>query len=93
MTDPDKMKVFIAPPKFPGQEDVECWCVMHADSVGQDEGFEDFMAVVRDSTLGEVWIAAENLTRDAASIHAAELTLDFPERKYFVMPIRFGKLS
>jgi hypothetical protein len=63
------------------------------NGVGQDEDFGDFMAVVRDSSLGEVWIAAENLTRDDASIRAAELAGDFPERKYFVMPIKFGKLS
>jgi hypothetical protein len=93
MTDPSTLRVFVSPPKFPGQEDIECWSVMWADGVGQDEGFVDFMAVVRDSSLGEVWIAAENLTRDDARVYAAEMTQAYPERKYFVIPVRFGKVS
>jgi hypothetical protein len=85
--------VTICPPQFAGQEDIECWYVIHADGVGQDEGFSDFMEVVRNPALGQVWIEAENLTRDDAAVRAAELTQAFPERRYFVMPVRFGKVS
>jgi hypothetical protein len=75
MTDPSKLRVFICPPKFPGQEDIECWAVMWADGVGQHEKIDDFMAVVRNSDLGDIWIAAENLTRAAAAVRAAELMI------------------
>jgi hypothetical protein len=66
---------------------------MHADGVGQDEGLSDFIEVSKDPSLGEIWIAAENLNLADAKVRAAELAIEHPGRRYFILPVLLRKVS
>jgi predicted DNA-binding transcriptional regulator AlpA len=77
-------RVSVYPPEFNGQEQINYWAVVRADGVGRDEGFRELLAANR---AGEVWVAAENLTKAEAEARATELAADHPDRRYFVMPL------
>jgi hypothetical protein len=81
-------------PEFPGQEDIECWQVMHIDGVGQDEGLDDFdfMAAII-NPAATVWMDGKNLTYADAAALTAKLMEQYPERRYFVMPTVLRKPS
>jgi hypothetical protein len=80
------MRVFFLPPQFPGQEEMPCWSVWHADDVGQDESWDDFLAAVKDLEA-KVWNAGENLTLAEAAILVAELEEHYPEMSFAVLPV------
>jgi hypothetical protein len=82
--------VTVFPPQFPGEEDLEYWAVIHADGVGQTEDFDDLRVAVKDRKH-PVWIAAKHLNHNDATVYAAQLALEHPERRYFVMPLRPSK--
>jgi hypothetical protein len=87
VNDPSK-PISILPLQFPGEEDIEYWAVVYADGVGPEDGFKEFLAVNKDPSLGEIWIAGENLILADAELCAAETSLAHPDRRIFVMQMR-----
>jgi hypothetical protein len=64
-------KASVVRPEFPGQEDIECWQVMHIDG-GQDE--DNFMAAII-NPAATVWMDGKNLTYADAAALTAKLTI------------------
>jgi hypothetical protein len=74
-------------PEFPGQEDIECWQVMHIDGGQDEDGFR--AAIINPKAM--VWMDAKNLTYADAAALTAKLMEQHPEQRYFVMPTVWGK--
>jgi hypothetical protein len=85
-----KARVSYCPPQFLGQEELNCWSVWHADDVGPGDGWDDFLAAVKDPEA-KIWNAGENLTFAEAASLVAELAESDPERRYVVLPISPSK--